>query len=407
MNFHASWLTPLIGSAILLVAAGVASVVVQFVLSRVVFPLAARSANRFVRALFEFGTAKWLIRVVPIVVVKLGIGMVPGVSASIAQTVDRICFAIVVLFVSLTVSAVLSALEQTYRITAQDPRLASIKGPIQVAKLALFATAALVVIGKETGQEIGLILSGLGAMSAVLILIFRDTLLGFVAGVQISTNDMLRIGDWITMPSAGADGTVLDISLNTVKVSNFDNTIITIPTWKMITESYQNWRGMSESGGRRIKRAIFIDATSVQFLNLAEIARLERLTLLQSYLSEKRAELVEFNKSLGEAAESAPNRRQLTNLGTFRVYVASYLNWNPHIRRDMPCMARQLQSSAEGIPIELYCFTDTTNWVEYETIQADLFDHLIAVLPEFGLRIYQYPSGFDARSAFFSISRNQ
>lgn len=228
-------------------------------------------------------------------------------------------------------------------------------------------------------------------------LIFKDTLLGLVAGVQLSSNDMLRIGDWITMPSAGADGTVIDITLNTVKVANFDHTIITVPTWKLINESYQNWRGMTEAGGRRVKRALFIDATSVRFLDAGEIARLERLTLLKDYLGEKADTLAQWNGALGADGACAANRRQLTNLGTFRAYVASYLARHPRIRRDMTCMARQLPLTAEGIPLELYCFTDTTTWVDYESIQSDLFDHLIAVLPEFGLRVYQHPSGFDMR----------
>ncbi|MEK7899744.1 mechanosensitive ion channel domain-containing protein, partial [Burkholderia contaminans] len=241
------------------------------------------------------------------------------------------------------------------------------------------------------------LLSGIGAMSAVLMLIFKDTLLGLVAGVQLSSNDMLRIGDWITMPSAGADGTVIDITLNTVKVANFDHTIITVPTWKLITESYQNWRGMTEAGGRRIKRALFVDATSVRFLANDEIERLERLTLLKDYLEDKVDAIEQWNGTLGAAGDCPANRRQLTNLGTFRAYVANYLKGHPRIRRDMTCMARQLPLTAEGIPLELYCFTDTTTWVDYEAIQSDLFDHLIAVLPEFGLRVYQHPSGFDMR----------
>ncbi|MCA8274061.1 mechanosensitive ion channel family protein [Burkholderia sp. AU30280] len=400
MTLNESWFAPLVGILILLAAAGAITAVVHFLLFRVVARLARLSATRVDDALFEFGAFKWLNRIVPFVVIKLGLGAVPGIpdkAAQVAQVADKVLFALLVFLVSMTISATLSALEHTHRTHHRDQPRLSLKGAMQLVKLVMFITAALVVIGDATGKQIGLLLSGIGAMSAVLMLIFKDTLLGLVAGVQLSSNDMLRIGDWITMPSAGADGTVIDITLNTVKVANFDHTIITVPTWKLITESYQNWRGMTEAGGRRIKRALFVDATSVRFLANDEIERLERLTLLKDYLEDKVDAIEQWNGTLGAAGDCAANRRQLTNLGTFRAYVANYLKGHPRIRRDMTCMARQLPLTAEGIPLELYCFTDTTTWVDYEAIQADLFDHLIAVLPEFGLRVYQHPSGFDMR----------
>ncbi|WP_071332406.1 mechanosensitive ion channel family protein [Burkholderia contaminans] len=400
MTLNESWFAPLVGILTLLAAAGAITAVVHFLLFRVVARLARLSATRVDDALFEFGAFKWLNRIVPFVVVKLGLGAVPGIPETAVQAADKVLFALIVFLVTMTVSATLSALEHTHRTYQRDQRgqpHLSLKGAMQLVKLVMFITAALVVIGDATGKQIGLLLSGIGAMSAVLMLIFKDTLLGLVAGVQLSSNDMLRIGDWITMPSAGADGTVIDITLNTVKVANFDHTIITVPTWKLITESYQNWRGMTEAGGRRIKRALFVDATSVRFLANDEIERLERLTLLKDYLEDKVDAIEQWNGTLGAAGDCPANRRQLTNLGTFRAYVANYLKGHPRIRRDMTCMARQLPLTAEGIPLELYCFTDTTTWVDYEAIQSDLFDHLIAVLPEFGLRVYQHPSGFDMR----------
>ncbi|MBN3835803.1 mechanosensitive ion channel family protein [Burkholderia sp. Ac-20344] len=400
MTLNESWFAPLVGILTLLAAAGAITAVVHFLLFRVVARLARLSATRVDDALFEFGAFRWLNRIVPFVVVKLGLGAVPGIPETAVQAADKVLFALIVFLVTMTVSATLSALEHTHRTYQRDQRgqpHLSLKGAMQLVKLVMFITAALVVIGDATGKQIGLLLSGIGAMSAVLMLIFKDTLLGLVAGVQLSSNDMLRIGDWITMPSAGADGTVIDITLNTVKVANFDHTIITVPTWKLITESYQNWRGMTEAGGRRIKRALFVDATSVRFLANDEIERLERLTLLKDYLEDKVDAIEQWNGTLGAAGDCPANRRQLTNLGTFRAYVANYLKGHPRIRRDMTCMARQLPLTAEGIPLELYCFTDTTTWVDYESIQADLFDHLIAVLPEFGLRVYQHPSGFDMR----------
>ncbi|MEK6298853.1 MAG: mechanosensitive ion channel family protein, partial [Paraburkholderia tropica] len=278
MTVHEIWFAPLVGALVLLAAAFAVAAIAHFLLFRVVARLARRSTTRIDDALFEFGAFTWLSRVAPFVVIKLGLGLVPGLPDNALQLADKIVFALIVFLVTMTISATLSALEHSHRTARQDQPRLSLKGAMQLVKLVMFITAALVVIGDATGKQIGLLLSGIGAMSAVLMLIFKDTLLGLVAGVQLSSNDMLRIGDWITMPSSGADGTVVDITLNTVKVVNFDNTIITIPTWKLITESYQNWRGMTESGGRRIKRALMLDATSVRFLDAGEIARLERLT---------------------------------------------------------------------------------------------------------------------------------
>lgn len=398
MSVNAIPLAPLIALVLLFVAAVIVGIAVNFLLFRVVARIARRTTTRIDDALFEFGAFRWLSRLAPFVVVKAGIGLVPNLPESIAYTIDKITFAIIVLFVTLTLGAALSAIEHVYRVTHRDQPRVSLKGAMQLVKLILFITAALVIIGDVTGKQIGLLLSGIGAMSAVLMLIFKDTLLGLVAGVQLSSNDMLRIGDWITMPAAGADGTVTDITLNTVKVANFDHTIITIPTWKLITESYQNWRGMSEAGGRRIKRALRIDATSVRFLDTQEVARLERLTMLSAYLADKRTVLEQHNLALADAGDAPGNLRRLTNLGTFRGYVSRYLETHPLIHREMTCMVRQLPADAEGVPLELYCFTTTTSWAEYETIQADLFDHLIAMLPEFGLRVYQRPTGFDLQA---------
>ncbi len=390
-----NWYVPLIGMVVLLAVSYAVAVFFRFLLSRVIAGAARRSPRRIYGALLQHGTLKWIGRLVPFIVMELGVKMVPGIPEKIAMLIDKVLFAIMVSLIVITTSSALSALEDLYRHSNRGERRLSLKGVLQLVKLIIFLTAILIVIGILTGKQIGLLLSGVGAMSAVLMLIFKDTILGLVAGVQLSTNDMLRIGDWITMPSAGADGDVVDITLNTVKVANFDHTIITIPTWKLITESYQNWRGMTESGGRRIKRALFLDATSVRFLTEQELQRLQNLKLLKRYLDEKRDSLDQWNQQLGEDGKWRGNRRQLTNLGTFRAYVANYLSEHPHIHRNMTCMVRQLPIASQGIPLELYCFTDTTTWIAYENIQSDLFDHLIAVLPEFDLRIYQQPSGFD------------
>jgi miniconductance mechanosensitive channel len=396
------WMRTLAGVLILLLLAWLAGALTRMLLFRVVRRVAERTAWQWDDAMFQHGVFRWLARLVPTAVLQSGLPLVPGMPAEAEKLVSNAALALMALFVVLAISAALSAVESLYRATPSGGQR-PIKGLVQLAKLVLFIVAALVIIVAVTGKSVGLLLSGLGAMSAVLILIFKDTILGFVAGVQLASNDMLRVGDWITMPGAGADGDVIDITLYTVKVRNFDQTIVTIPTWKLIAESYQNWRGMVDSGGRRIKRALPIDADSVHFLDEAELARLGRFRLLTDYLGAKHDELAAWNRQLGEAGAQQVNRRRLTNLGTFRAYVTAYLQQHPRINHRMTCMVRQLASQARGIPLELYCFTATTAWGEYENIQGDIFDHLIALLPEFGLALYQEPAGRDFRAGLAAL----
>ena len=236
-----------------------------------------------------------------------------------------------------------------------------------------------------------------GAMTAVLMLVFKDPILGLVAGIQLSANDMLKIGDWLEMPKYGADGAVTDIGLTTVKVRNWDNTITTIPTYALISDSFKNWRSMSESGGRRIKRSLNIDTGSVHFLSEEEQRRLQRNPLLHSYLNVKTQELSQHNREIAVDLASPLNGRRLTNLGTLRAYLEAYLRAHPRIHQNMTLMVRQLAPTPEGLPLEIYAFTNTTVWAEYESIQADIFDHILAVIDEFGLRVHQTPTGNDLR----------
>jgi miniconductance mechanosensitive channel len=234
-------------------------------------------------------------------------------------------------------------------------------------------------------------------MTAVLSLVFKDTILGFVAGIQLSANNMLSVGDWLEMPKFGADGDVIDISLTTVKIRNWDNTITTIPAYALISDSFKNWRGMSESGGRRIKRAVYIDATSVKFLSPDDIIRLRRAALLSDYIEKKIVEIEADNKQAGVDLSSPVNGRRLTNLGTFRAYLRMYLQQHKSIHPNMTQIVRQLAPEAHGIPLEIYAFSNDTRWAYYEAIQSDIFDHIFAIVPEFGLRIYQTPSGYDVQ----------
>ena len=259
----------------------------------------------------------------------------------------------------------------------------------QVAKLILYGAAIIVALSVVIGQSPALLFSGLGAMTAVLMLIFKDAILGFVAGIQLSANKMVTPGDWIEMPKYGADGDVTEVALTTVKVQNFDKTITTIPTYALISESFKNWRGMSESGGRRIKRAINIDMSSIRFCDDTMLERLSRIHYMADYLEEKRQEIETWNATHeGEPATSLHPRR-LTNIGTFRAYVVAYLRHHPKIHPNLTFLVRQLAPTDHGLPIELYVFSTDQNWINYEGIQSDIFDHLLAVVPQFGLRVYQ------------------
>ncbi len=240
------------------------------------------------------------------------------------------------------------------------------------------------------------IFSALGAMSVILMLVFKDTILGFVGSIQIAANNMLKIGDWVEFPKYGADGNVIEIKLQTVKIQNWDKTITTIPTYSFVSEAFKNWRGMEESGGRRIKRAIKIDMNSVKFCDEALLTKLEEIDLLKDYFAKKKADLEKFNS--GKNQKHLANIRKLTNLGSFRAYLEKYLQNHPLITKNMTFLVRQLEPNETGIPIEIYVFSSEQRWAYYEAIQADIFDHVIAILPEFELKVFQTPSGGDLRS---------
>ncbi len=301
-------------------------------------------------------------------------------------------YALIVLL--LTVDAALNAANRIYQRFEIAQRI-PILGYLQVVKIVLSIGAAIVAISILIDQSPLILLTGLGAMTAVLLLIFKDTILGLVAGIQLIGNDMVRPGDWIEMPKFGADGDVLEITLNTVKVQNFDKTITTIPTYALIADSFKNWRGMSESDGRRIKRSVLIDVAGVKFCTPEMIAEFKKYAVLRDYVQRKENELAEHNRACGLDDAVLVNGRRMTNLGTFRQYVAGYLRAHPMINKDMTFLIRQLQPTELGLPLEIYVFSADKDWVNYEAIQADIFDHILAVLPYFGLRAFQRPAGHD------------
>jgi miniconductance mechanosensitive channel len=329
-----------------------------------------------------------LANVVPAMVIAAGVSVVPDLAPQVVAVVRALCQAFIVLTVALALSRALDLVNQVYE-RRPDARNKPIKGYLQVAKIIMFVLVAISIVATLIGAQFLHILTGLGAMTAVLMLIFQDTILSLVASVQISNDGRVRIGDWIEMPSQNADGDVIDIALHTVTVQNWDKTITTVPTKKLISDSFKNWRGMSESGGRRIKRALYLDQRSVRFLSADEVARMRRFVLIDHYLDRKAAEIREWNATLAERGAEPVNHRRVTNLGTFRAYVEQYLRHHPGIHQDMTLLVRQLQPIAEGLPLEVYCFTSDVRWAFYEGTQADIFDHLLAILPEFGLRVFQ------------------
>ena len=342
-----------------------------------------------------------LAQMTPSLVIQFGLHLVPELSKTSLIFLGNVALAFTILFLVLAISALLNALLDIYART-EHARTRSIKGYVQLTKMVLYVFGAIIIVATLIDRSPLLLLSGLGAMSAVILLVYKDTLLSFVASVQLTSNDMLRVGDWIEMPQVGADGDVVDITLHTVKVQNFDKTIVSIPTWRLMSESFKNWRGMQQSGGRRIKRSLFIDASGVRFIRDDEEQKLSQVHLLTDYISRKQAELKAWNEAQGNVAAMSANRRRMTNIGTFRAYALAYLKSHPEIQPNMTCMVRQMQTTAQGIPLEIYCFTRTTAWADYERIQGDIFDYLLAVLPEFGLSLYQQPSGGDLRAGLLA-----
>jgi miniconductance mechanosensitive channel len=342
-----------------------------------------------------------LANVAPAVVVYYGVPFIPGIPDDVDLFVQRVALGFIVLVIVLAADRFLTALNDIYS-TRADAKSRPIKGYLQIVKIVLYIAAGIVVISTLMGQRPTLILGGFGAMTAVLLLVFRDTILSLVASVQITQYDMIAVGDWIEMPKYGADGDVIDIALHTVTIQNWDRTITTIPTHKLIEDSFKNWRGMRLAGGRRIKRSFHLDMNTLHFLTDEEVEKLGRWELLKEYIRSKLEEIDTYNssKATGEGGEGEdggviPYRRRLTNIGTLRAYIVRYLRQHPGIHKDMILMVRQLQPGPEGVPMEVYAFTNDTDWVTYEGIQADIFDHILATIPEFGLRPFQKPSGRD------------
>ncbi len=307
-----------------------------------------------------------------------------GVRLFIHNLFDTYFIIVALLFANALINA-LSGIYATYK----GEGAANIKIYLQVIKVLLFSLGGIAIISIFANKNFVDMLTAMGAMVTILLIVYKDTILGFVAGVQLSANKMLKVGDWISLPSSNADGTVIDIGLNTVKVQNWDKTITTIPTYSLISAPFTNWRGMEESGGRRVKRSVNIDIESIHFLSSDEIDKFEKIKLIEKYISDKVAQIKKHN----EGIEECFNQRRLTNIGTFRAYVENYLRQLGVANLHMTFLVRQLQSTEKGVPIEIYLFLRNKEWAIYESIQADIFDHIFAMVPEFNLRIFQNPTG--------------
>ncbi len=404
----ASWLetNPLLATAVgtmaLATVAFVANMIAKYQLIGIAKLIADRSESPLDDFIIDRKVIHRAVQLLPGFLIYLGAPLIPGLPEETVSFIRSAALAYMAVITMLAISAALTVVNDVWDARPEGQHR-SIKGYVQLAKILVFCVGAILVVSAILGKSPFLLLSGLGALTAVLLLVFRDTILSLVASVQLSSQDMVRVGDWIEMPQFNADGDVIDVALHTVTVQNFDKTITTIPTHRLISDSYRNWRGMQKSGGRRIKRALRIDMSSVRFLNDDEIERFIQFALLSDYIRDKLKELNDYNASLDVPVHADVNLRRLTNLGTLRAYIYSYLKHHSAIHDGMTLLVRQLPPDATGMPIEIYCFTNTTAWAEYEGIMADIFDHLLAILPEFGLRAYQQPSGADLNTVALSI----
>lgn len=388
----ALWIGRLGSALTLILLAFIANWLAKKIVLVVLTGIVRRSPTNWDNAMLERGVFTRLSHLAPALVFYFGADAFPEIQ----ETLQRLSLVYMMLAGLSAAYAFLDGVDDIYRgysVSRQKP----IKGYLQIVKIVLTIFVLVAAIAFLLGRSPWLMLSGLGAMTAIMLLVFRDSILGLVASVQLSSNDMVRIGDWISMPKYGADGDVIDVTLHTVKVQNWDRTITTIPAYLMVTDSFTNWRGMSESGGRRIKRSLNLDMTSVGFCSEEMLDRFERFQLIGDYVRGRRKEIEEYNREHNIDTSELINGRHMTNLGTFRAYLTAYLRNHPKVHQGMILMVRHLAPGPNGLPVEIYFFSSDQDWVNYERIQADIFDHVLAVVPMFGLRVFQSPSGHDVK----------
>ena len=371
-------------------------IIIKPIILRIVTKLTLKSKTHWDDVLLQERFFHKIALLIPIFIIHFFIPFFTHVNTKMHELVLNILEIILIIIVIQIVLSFLNGANKIFDSTEKGKRK-SIKGYIQVIKLIIYFLGAISIFSTLSGQNALTLITGLGAFAAILLLVFQDAIKGLASGVQLSANDMVRKGDWISVPKFGADGNVIDISLTTVKVQNWDKTISMIPSYALVSDSFSNWRGMEESGGRRIKRSIFIDLNSIHFLNNNEIEDLSKIDLISDYIQNKQDEINKYNQSITNISKNEINGRKLTNIGTFRKYLEAYIKTNQDINTNMTFMVRQLQSSEKGLPIEIYAFSKVQSWVEYEEIQSNVFDHIFAVLNTFNLTLFQNPSGQDFR----------
>lgn len=398
INDSASYLdNTLILLLIIAVTAGV-DYICRYIVLGMFKRLAGKTKNTLDDLIVERKIINKMIHILPaiLIYILLPFAFTTEETPLVLAALRKLCL-IYVIAVSLRfINASLNVIHEIYN-KKESFKNKPLKGFIQIIQVITFFIGIILIVSILINKSPVSLFAGLGASAAILMLVFKDTILGFVAGIQLSANDMLRAGDWITMDKYGANGTVIEVTLNAVKVRNFDNTITTIPPYALVSDAFQNWRGMSESGGRRIKRSIHIDMNSVRFCTPEMLDKFRRIALLTTYIDEKEEELHRYNEQHHIDNSIPVNGRRQTNLGVFRAYLVRYLRSLPEVNTEMTCMVRHLQPTEKGIPLELYFFSAIKEWVPYEGIQADVFDHILAVIPEFGLQVFQEISGSDLR----------
>lgn len=394
----AAWVAQGIGGAWVVLLAWAGNLLAKRVIVRSMREIVKRTPFKWDDVLAEKRVFNRLSHLVPAIIINaLADDVLGGSEQAKAWVGDAVNVYLIVIWLGV-LFALLGALQIGLERSASKQGL-PVKGFVQAVKLVATVVSGVFALAIFLDKSPVYVFSGLGAATAVSLLIFRDAILGFAAGIMISVNDIVRVGDWIEMPKAGADGDVIDVSLTTVKVQNWDRTVTTIPTYNLISDSFKNWRGMQESGGRRIKRAIHIDLGTIRFADEEQLARWSKIGHVREHLARKGEEIAADNVKLGDEAAVLGNGRRLTNVGTFRAYVVSYLRANPSISQNHTFLVRQLEPGPQGLPIEIYVFVNNTAWAFYEGVQADVFDHLLAVLGVFDLRVFQGPSGADVRGA--------
>lgn len=389
-----------IAFAVVLIVAFVADAVCRHILLKAIARLVKKTKATWDDIVFDHQVMVHLSRMVIPVIIYMCIPVAfADTTSGTLEFLLRICLIIILISFLSFINSLLKAIYAVYS-EREQLRDRPLKGMLQTLQVMVWFIGAIIIVSILINKSPVSLLAGLGASAAILMLVFKDSIMGFVSGVQLSANDMLKVGDWIAMPKYGADGTVIEVTLATVKVRNWDNTITTIPPYLLVSDSFQNWRGMRESGGRRIKRSINIDMTSVKFCTPEMLDKYRKIQLLADYVEKTEGVIKDYNKEHDIDNSILVNGRRQTNLGVFRAYLMAYLKSLPDVNQELTCMVRQLQPTDHGIPMELYFFCSIKDWVPYEGVQADVFDHVLAIIPEFDLQVFQSPSGRDFQKAF-------